>query len=313
MTGDAPLPPLIVIVGPPAAGKTRLALDIAQALGGEVIGADSRQVYRWMDIGTAKPTPDEIARIPHHLIDVVDPDDTLSLAQFQHMAYAAINDVLARGRVPLLVGGTGQYVSAVIEGWSIPEVPPNEALRTELETYAAAHGSQALHQRLHALDPDLAAKIDHQNVRRVVRALEVCIETGQAMSLLQRKVPPPYRMHRLGLTMDREQLYQRADQRLDAMIAAGFLDEVRSLLARGYARELSAMSGIGYAQLAAHLQGEIPLAQALHDTRTLTHDFIRRQYTWFRKYNEAFMWHNGDGDLHPIIDTAATWLKQTVE
>src|SRR5690606_489072 len=141
-------PPLMVILGPTAVGKTGLALEIAQALNGEIIGADSRQIYRYMDIGTAKPTPQQRQQVPHHLIDVVDPDENLGLAHYQRMTYAAIDDIHQRGRLPLLVGGTGQYITAVVEGWSIPEVPPNEALREELETFAAAHGSEALHQRL---------------------------------------------------------------------------------------------------------------------------------------------------------------------
>ena len=210
MTGK---PPLVVILGPTAAGKTGLAIQLAQALNGEIIGADSRQIYRYMDIGTAKPTPEQQQQATHHLIDVVDPDQNLGLAQYQRLAYAAIDAVHLRQRLPLLVGGTGQYITAVIEGWSIPEVPPNPALRDELESFAAAHGSEALHHRLQQIDPAAASAIHHRNIRRVVRALEVHAETGLPISQLQRKQPPPYAIIQYGLTLERDRLYARADLR----------------------------------------------------------------------------------------------------
>jgi len=295
--------PLIVILGPTAVGKTALAILLAQAVNGEIIGADSRQIYRYMDIGTAKPTPAERQSVPHHLIDVVNPDASLALAEYQRLAYAAINDVLARGHVPLLVGGTGQYISALIEGWSIPEVPPNPTLRADLEAFAAEHGSQALHARLASLDPDAANRIEHTNIRRVVRALEVCMESGRPISELQRKTPPDYDVLQIGLTLEREVLYARADTRIDTMMQLGFLDEVRGLLAMGYHQHLPAMSGIGYAQLAAHLVEGIALEDALEATRMLTHDFIRRQYTWFRKYNQSVVWFDAQ---HTAFDDIVT-------
>lgn len=302
--------PLIVILGPTAAGKTTLAIQLAQVVNGEIIGADSRQIYRYMDIGTAKPTPAERQAAPHHLIDVVTPDANLSLAEYQRLAYAAINDVLARGHIPLLVGGTGQYISAVIEGWSIPEVPPNLTLRAELEAFASEHGSQALHDRLTVLDPVAAQRIEHTNIRRVVRALEVCLESGQPISELQRKTPPNYTLLQIGLTLDRDALYTRADARIDDMIQRGFLDEVRGLLAMGYHHHLPAMSGIGYAQLAAHLVEGTPLDAALEATRTLTHDFIRRQYTWFRKYNQSVAWFDAQQTpFEAIVARCVGWLN----
>lgn len=284
--------PLLVILGPTGVGKTDLAIAIAQALNGEIIGADSRQIYRYMDIGTAKPTPAERAQAPHHLLDVVDPDENLALAQYQHLAYAAIDAIHAQGRLPMLVGGTGQYITAVIEGWSIPAVPPNEALRAELEAYAAEHGAEALHLRLQALDPAAAAAIHHNNVRRVIRALEVCIEAGQPISELQQKRPPPYSVVQHGLTMDKIRLLERADRRVDAMMAAGFLDEVRRLLEMGYQRKLPSMSGLGYAQLAAHLLDDAALEECVATTKRDTHDFIRRQYTWFRGHDSGIVWHD---------------------
>lgn len=308
LAGDIPV---VVIVGPTAVGKTSFAIDLAERIDGEIVGADSRQTYRLMDIGTAKPTPAERQRMPHHLIDVVYPDEQLSLAQYQKLAYEAIESIAHRGKIPLLVGGTGQYISAVIEGWSIPEVPPNYALRNELETYARIHGSEALHKRLQKTDPISAEKIEHQNIRRVVRALEVCIETNQRMSDLQRKKPPPYSIYGIGLDMERENLYQRADHRVDLMMENGLLEEVRMLLDKGYSRKLPSMSGIGYRQLIEHLLDNVPLDTAVETTKTVTHDFIRRQYTWFRKYNHSFMWHNVEefSPQHVIADVEK-WLSQ---
>ncbi len=284
--------PLIIILGPTAVGKTGLAIEVARALNGEIISADSRQVYRHMDIGTAKPTPEQQAAAPHHLLDIVNPDERLSLAQYQQMAYKIIDDLHNQGKIPLLVGGTGQYITAVVEGWSIPEVPPNETLRAELETYASEQGSAALHTRLATLDPVAAASIDHRNVRRVIRALEVCLETGQPISELQRKHLPPYQITTYGLTLERDTLYERADHRVDEMMAAGFLNEVERLLLMGYNRKLASMSGLGYAQLASHILDRVPLADAVSKTKHDTHDFIRRQYTWFKGHDSGILWHN---------------------
>lgn len=284
--------PLLVILGPTAVGKTGLAIELAGSIGGEIISADSRQIYRHTDIGTAKPTSQQQAAIPHHLLDVVEPDESLSLAQFQYLAYAAIDDIHVRGHIPLLVGGTGQYISAVIDGWRIPAVPPNNALRAELEAFAHANGPQALHERLAVLDLSAAENIPYQNVRRVVRALEVCIETGRPITDLQRKEPRPYQVVIHGLTLDRDELYEQADRRIEQMLEDGFVDEVSRLLEMGYSRTLPAMSGIGYREIAAALNGETSLQEAVMLTKNATHDFIRRQYTWFRKMGERVMWHN---------------------
>lgn len=305
-------PPLIVILGPTAVGKTQLAIEMARAFNGEIVSADSRQIYRYMDIGTAKPTADQQRQIPHHLIDVVDPDENLGLSQYQQRAYAAIDDIHRRGHLPLLVGGTGQYLTAVVEGWTIPEVPPNYALRDELEAYAAEQGSEALHTRLQQVDPTAAAAIDHRNVRRVIRALEVYLESGKPISELQRKTPPPYTILQVGLHLEREKLYDRADRRIEQMMTEGFLDEVRRLLAMGYDRHLPSMSGLGYAQLAAHVLDNLPLADALHATRIATHDFIRRQLTWFRGHDSGIRWVDVE-NFQPerlIVDTGE-WLEQS--
>lgn len=303
--------PLIVILGPTAVGKTHLAIRLAQALNGEIISADSRQIYRYMNIGTAKPTSDEQQTATHHLIDIVDPDKKLSLAQYQRRAYASIDVVHERGQLPLLVGGTGQYITAVIEGWSIPEVPPNDELRAELEAYADEHGTNALHNRLEQRDPDAAEKIHPNNVRRVVRALEVCIETDTPITELQRKRPPPYAIRQYGLHMDRDTLYNRADKRVDVMLEAGLMQEVKWLLDNGYPANLPAMSGIGYRQFAEHIQDNMPLSDAIETTKNATHDFIRRQYTWFRGHDDGIIWLDAASlNAEDVISEIQQWLEE---
>jgi tRNA dimethylallyltransferase len=282
-------------------GKTRLALRLAGELEAEVVSADSRQVYRGMDIGTDKPAVEERQRVPHHLVDIVDPDEKLTLAQYQDLAYAAIEDVLTRRRVPLLVGGTGLYIKAVVEGWSIPRVKPNEALRAELVREAEVKGEEALHARLRRVDPVAAEKIDPRNVRRVVRALEVYLETGKPISELQRRRPPPYRILQIGLTMDRAALYQRIDQRIDRMIERGLVEEVRGLMEQGYGRELPAMSGLGYRQIGCYLRGEISLAEAIRLIKRDTRRFVRQQYNWFRLDDEGIHWFQALDDPYERV------------
>ena len=302
--------PLVVIVGPTAVGKTALSLHLAEALGGEVVSADSRLFYRGMDIGTAKPTPEERARVPHHLIDIAAPDETVGLAEFQDQAYTAIAEVQARGKLPLLVGGTGQYVRAVVEGWRIPRVPPDPALRAELEAQAGQEGAGKLHARLAQLDPVAARRIDPRNVRRVIRALEVCLITGQPISEQQRKQPPPYRVLQIGLTMAREALYARADERVAAMMAAGLEDEVRRLVAAGYGWELPAMSGLGYVQFKPYFEGQATLAEVVVEIERATRRFIRNQLYWCRLSDPAIWWFDVTETEEKEIKAAAReWLS----
>jgi len=209
------------------------------------------------------------------------------------------------------VGGTGQYISAVTEGWSIPEVPPNEKLREELEQFANEFGQNTLYDRLLAIDPEAAEKIHPNNVRRVIRAIEVHSETGQKISDLQRKKPPPYTILELGLTISRQILYERANKRVDQMMSAGFLDEVERLHKMGYHRKLPSMSGLGYAELSAHLIDGLPLEQAIHDTQIATHRFIRRQYTWFRGHDNGIEWYDLEHTISKtIIDRVLRWKKE---
>jgi tRNA dimethylallyltransferase len=299
------LPPLIAIVGPTAVGKTRTAIRLCGDFDGEIISSDSRQVYRELDIGTAKPTPEERAAAVHHLIDVVDPDQVLGLAEYQSLAYAAINEVLSRKWVPFLVGGTGQWVRAVIEGWGVPRVPPDYGLRAELEAEADHAGPQALHARLASVDPDAAAKIDYRNVRRVIRALEVYLKTGIPISQHQRAQAPPYRILQIGLTMPREMLYARADARVERMLADGLLAEVKTLVDQGYHLGLPAMSGLGYRQMGQHLAGELSLDESVRLIKKETRRFIRQQYNWFRLDDPAIHWFDVSGEyytaLHQVV------------
>ena len=282
--------PVLAIVGPTAVGKTALSIAVGLAYDGEAISADSRQIYRHMDIGTAKATAEEQAAIPHHLIDVVEPDGALTLAHYQGMAMRAIEEVHARGRLPIVVGGTGLYLRAVLEGWTIPQVAPNPGLRAEMAELAESKGHQALHQRLSEVDAASAARIDSRNVRRVIRALEVYFQTGSPISQLQRKRPPGYRLLTIGLTMDRPALYERIDARVDRMIEMGLVEEVRWLLDQGYGLDLPAMSGLGYRQIGQYIAGEIELQQAIALIKRHTRRFVRQQYNWFRLGDPAIHW-----------------------
>ncbi len=270
--------PLIVILGPTAVGKTALAVEVAARYGGEIVSADSRHFYRGMDIGTAKPTPEERARAPHHLVDIADPDETISLGRYLRLARAAIARLAAQGKLPFLVGGTGQYIRALLEGWQVPEVPPQPELRAALEQVE----SEKLWGWLTALDPQAATIVDRRNRRRVIRALEVILVSGQPFSALRRREPPPYRTLLLGLRMERAALYARADRRVEAMFASGLEAEVRRLVEAGYDWSLPSMSALGYRQFRPWFAGEATLAEVEAAIKAETRTFIRRQWTWFR-------------------------------
>jgi tRNA dimethylallyltransferase len=283
---------ILVLVGPTAVGKTALAIELAGRLGGEIVSADSRCLYRGMDIGTAKPTLEERARVPHHLIDVTTPDQPWTLTQFQAAALQAVQAIQARGRRALLVGGTGQYIRAITEGWQIPPGEPDGALRAELEAALARVGVGALAARLQSVDPASAARIDLRNPRRVVRALEVALTTGASFVAQRRKAPPPFDCVSIGLTRPRPELYARIDARVDAMLAAGLIDEVRRLAAQGYGWDLPAMSGLGYKQIGAYLRGECDVAEAVRRIKRDTRVFVRRQANWFKPADPAIRWYD---------------------
>ncbi len=286
--------PLIAIVGPTATGKSSLAVKLAEEFNGEVVSADSRQIYRYMDIGTAKLSLVELSAVPHHLIDIVNPDEDFSLADYKKLAERAIDDIHSRGKLPILAGGSGLYIRAVLEGWNIPEVPPDTGLRRELEERAAGGEADELYRELMETDPVAAQRIDKRNVRRVIRALEVSRKAEGKISELQDKNPPSYNTLIIGLTADREELYRRTDSRVDIMIDSGFVEEVRKLVDMGYGPELPAMSGIGYRQILMFLDGEVTLEEAVKKIKTETHRLVRRQYNWFSLKDKRIHWFDID-------------------
>lgn len=302
-------PPLVVILGPTAVGKTEIAIQLAQRLEGEIISADSRLFYRHMDIGTAKPSLAERALVPHHLIDVADPDEIWSLALFQQQAQQAIQQVLARQRLPFLVGGTGQYIRAVTQGWQPPTVAPDTRLRRAIEGWAADIGAVGLHQRLALLDPQAAQQIDPRNLRRTVRALEVIFTSGRPFSAQRTRSGSPYRLLQLGLIRPRPELYDRIDQRVQAMIAAGLVNEVRLLLAAGYSPDLPTLSAIGYGEIIAHLQGRLSLDEAVAQIQRATRLFVRRQANWFKASDPDIRWFQAvPGVLDALEAALRLWL-----
>ena len=283
---------LVAIVGPTGVGKSRLALQLAQTFSGEIISADSRQVYRYMDIATAKPTLEEQVLIPHYLIDVVNPDQDFSLAPYQAMTYEVIKEIQRRGKLPLLVGGSGQYVWSVIEGWQIPQVSPNPGLRRKMVERVARKGNLALYKELQEVDPTAAQRIDPRNVRRVIRALEVYHVAGVPFSQFQRRETLSFQTLIIGLTMEREELYGKIDCRIDDMIRLGLVKEVQGLVERGYGFELPSMSGIGYKEMGMFLQGKMDLPTAIQEMKFETHRLVRHQYSWFHLKDERIHWFN---------------------
>ncbi|HIE16780.1 MAG TPA: tRNA (adenosine(37)-N6)-dimethylallyltransferase MiaA [Dehalococcoidia bacterium] len=283
---------LVAIIGPTAVGKSQLALHLGQTFAGEIVNADSRQVYRYMDIGTAKPSCSDRALVRHHLIDIINPDESFSLATYQKLANEAIDDIQQRHKLPILVGGSGLYIWSVIEGWRIPPVAPDVKFRCNLEKRAREEGTLALWRELQKIDPVAATKIMPTNLRRIIRALEVWRATGQPVSRQWTKEAPPYPLLVIGLTTSRGDLYGRIDSRVDDMIKQGLVDEVRNLIAKGYSLELPSMSGMGYKQIGLFLQGRIDLPSAIQRIKYETHRFARHQYAWFRLDDARVHWLN---------------------
>lgn len=277
---------LLAIVGSTASGKSALAVALARALGGEIVSCDSMQIYRRMNIGTAKPTAAEMAEIPHHLIDVAEPDTPFSCAEYVTLAAKAVDAITARGKLPILCGGTGLYLDSLLRGSGFEETETDPALRQSLFDYAAEHGNHALHERLAAVDPESAAAIHENNVKRVVRALEIFESTGITKTEFDRRsreVESPYEATVIGLRYtDRELLYSRIDRRVDEMLADGLLDETKALLAEGvFKRNTTAAQAIGYKELLGHLRGEQSLTDATEELKRATRRYAKRQITWF--------------------------------
>jgi len=303
-------PPLVVIVGPTAVGKTEIAIQLAGRLDGEIVSADSRLFYRGMDIGTAKPTPEQRRQVTHHLIDIARPDEPCSLATFQGAARGAIAAILERCHLPFLVGGTGQYIHAVIEAWQVPSVEPQPALRQALERWGRQISPEGLHARLAILDPVAAIRIEPHNLRRTVRALEVILSTGLLFSAQRLRTPRPYRTLLLGLSRPRQELYARIDARIQGMLEAGLIDEVGGLLSRGYSPELPALSAIGYREVIDYLSGKTSLDEAVALIKRKTRIFVRRQANWFKRDDAEIIWFDvGSGTLEEMEATVRAWLS----
>jgi tRNA dimethylallyltransferase len=281
---------LVAVVGATATGKSDLAVALAEAFGGEVISADAYQVYQGLDIGTAKPGPELTGRAPHHLIDIIPPSESLTLARYLDLAHAALEEVWGRGKLPVLAGGSGQYVWALIEGWQVPRVPPDEGLRQELEAFAAEHGAEALHARLAEADPEAAARLDARNVRRVVRALEVVTRTGLPLAACQTRQPVDADVLVIGLRCDRAELHRRIDARVDAMFANGLVEEVKRRREAGFGETNAVRSGIGYKEVSAHLDGALTLEEAVERTKLSTHRLARQQGAWFKDEDPRIIW-----------------------
>ena len=279
---------IVVVAGPTAVGKTALGITLAAEFEGEIVNADSRYLYRGFDIGVAKPDPGERRGIPHHLIDILAPDGDMSLARYQDLALDAIDGVLSRSRHPILVGGTPLYMNAVVEGWSIPRVPPNPTLRATLEAEAVAYGPSVLVDRLREVD-SVAAERSGANLRRVIRALEVYQATGIRMSAQEGKGPPPFETLEIGLTMPRGELYRAVDDRVRDQIERGLVEEARALLESGVPASAPAMTSLGYRQLIPYIFGESSLEQAIERIRLDTHRYVRHQETWLRR-NRRLVW-----------------------
>ena len=271
--------PLIVLLGPTASGKTSLALKLAKKYNGEIISADSRTIFEYMDIGTAKPTHSERKIVPHYLLDIIKPDEEFSVAEFQKMAYEKIDDILSRGKVPFLVGGSGLYINAVTEGFLIPKIKADRKLRQRLET----EDLKKLQKKLKKLDPLAYRKIEKNNKRRIIRALEVCLKTGQKFSESQISQKPDFQILKIGIKISRQKLYQKINQRTDQMIKDGLVKEVKKLYKMGYDFNLPVMNGLIYKEIGEYVRGKISLKDAIEKAKQKTRNFSKRQTTWFRR------------------------------
>lgn len=278
-------PKILVIVGPTASGKTRMAVELAQRHNGEVISADSMQIYRTMDIGTAKPTKEEMGGIPHHMIDVADPEEDFSVARYVEMAARCVDDVLERGKLPIVAGGTGLYIDSLLSGRTFAPFSPDSALRGELERELAEKGGQAMLEALAQVDPEAAQRLHPNDHKRIIRALEVYRSTGKTITQHNREtqaIPPRYNALTIGLAFqDRQAMWRRIDQRVDEMVAAGLEDEVRRLLTSGISPKCTAMQAIGYKEFTQALSGEMTWQEAADVVKLRSRQYAKRQLTWF--------------------------------
>ena len=288
--------PLVVLTGPTAVGKTKLSIDLAKALGGEIISADSMQVYKHMDIGSAKITEKEMDGVPHHLIDVLSPFEEFHIVRFQELAKKAVEDIYSRGRIPVFVGGTGFYIQAVTKDIDFTEGEEDKEYREELSRLAAEKGNEFLHEMLRNIDPKSAEEIHANNVKRVIRALEFYKENGFPISQHneeQKQNETPYNLAYFVLNAPRELLYERIDRRVDEMMENGLMEEVQKLKDMGCRRDMTSMQGLGYKEILSFLEGEVPLEEAVRILKRDTRHFAKRQLTWFRRESDV-IWVDKD-------------------
>lgn len=310
--------PLIILTGPTAVGKTKASIGLAKAVDGEIISADSMQVYRHMDIGSAKIKPEEMEGIPHHLIDVLEPDDEFHVVKFQELAKKAMREIWERGHIPIVTGGTGFYIQALLYDIDFDENEKEDACRKELEAYAREHGAEALHEKLALVDPASAEMIHPNNIKRVIRALEFYEQTGKRISEhneTQRQRESPYAFAYFVLTDDRAHLYERINRRVDQMIEEGLVNEVQALKDKGYTKQLVSMQGLGYKEILDYLDGNCTLEEAIYTIKRDTRHFAKRQLTWFKRERDV-IWINKQSfgyEAEQILDEMLSKLQWKAE
>lgn len=310
MSPELPNKKVIIIVGPTAVGKTGISIQLAKQIDGEIVSADSRYLYRGMNIGTAKPTLQEMDGVVHHMVDIADPGETWSLAQYFEKSKQAIAGIISRKHTPIVVGGTGQYFRALTQGWLLPGSEPNFELRDRLEEWGQQIGFEELHRKLGIIDPEATLFIQPENMRRTIRALEVIFTNGKKFSSLRTKTEPDHVYHVIGLTMPREKLYSRVDERIQQMFDQGLIEEVKDLKQKGYDTENPAMSAIGYIEVLQYLDGRLSLNEAVMLMKRKTRQFIRRQANWFKPSDPQIHWYEMEENvLERIISDLITSSK----
>ena len=308
-------PKILVVVGPTASGKTKLSVELALRHNGEVVSADSMQIYRTMDIGTAKPTIEEMQGVPHHMLDVADPEEDFSVARYVEMAAACVDDILARGKLPILAGGTGLYIDSLLSGRTFAAFAPESPLRAQLQQQFQQEGGEAMWQKLQNIDPDAAARLHPNDEKRIIRALEVWYQTGKTITqhnLETQSIPPRYDALTIGLAFqEREDMWKRIDRRVDEMMSAGLVEEVRALLARGVPQGCTALQAIGYKEMVQAVLEHGDVLAAAEEVKLRSRQYAKRQLTWFRR-NQATRWYQWDRepDFEDALRTSTEFMRE---